>query len=118
MIKIRVQSKSHISQFTSLLHPVRGREERSHMMTKDKKVEHINQIDMSNLKFPTFAVYQNPKDYPGRCVARLFEGERPTNIVIIRKRAHELHQLFRNETRMMFLPKLPGDPENLVGVWM
>lgn len=88
------------------------------MITKDEGIEHINQIDMSNVKIPTFAIYQNPKDYPGRCVARLFDGEQPTNIVIIRKRAHELHQLFRNETRMMFLPKLPGDPENLVGVWM
>lgn len=88
------------------------------MIIKDRTIEHIEQIDMRGLKFPTFAVYQNTKDYPGKCVARLFEGERPTNIVIIRRRAHEIHQIFKNETRMMFLPKLPGDPENLVGVWM
>ena len=84
----------------------------------DKIVEEIEQIDMSEMKLPSFAIYKNPTDYPGKSVARLFEGDKPTNVVIIKKNIRELHTLFRYRTRMTFLPKLPGDPENLVGVWM
>ena len=84
----------------------------------DKIVEDIYQIDMSELKLPSFAVYKNPTDYPGKSVARLFEGDKPTNVVIIKKNVRELHSLFRNQTRMTFFPPLPGDFRNLVGVWM
>lgn len=42
---------------------------------KDKIAEDIDQIDMSELKLPSFAIYKNPTDYPGKSVARLFEGE-------------------------------------------
>lgn len=84
----------------------------------DKIVESIAQIDMSELKLPSFAVYKNPTDYPGKSVARLFEGDNPTDVVIIKKNVRELHSLFRNQTRMTFFPPLPGDFRNLVGVWM
>ena len=111
-----MQSKSYISQFTSLLRPVRGRGERSNM--NDKIVEDIEQIDMSKLTLPSFAIYKNPTDYPGKSVARLFEGDKPTDVVLIKKNVRELHSLFRNRTRLTFFPPLPGDPGNLVGVWM
>lgn len=87
-------------------------------MIKDKIAVDLEQIDMGGLKLPSFAVYKNPTDYPNKSVARLFEGEKPTNVVIVKKNVRELHNLFRYRTRMTFLPKMPGDPENLVGVWM
>ena len=49
---------------------------------EDKIVEAIDQIDMSDLELPSFAIYKNPKDYPGKTVARLFEKDCPTDIVI------------------------------------
>ena len=52
---------------------------------EDKIVEVIDQIDMSDLELPSFAIYKNPKDYPGKAVARLFEKEYPTDVVIIKK---------------------------------
>lgn len=88
------------------------------MFKRDVIVENIAQIDMSEMKIPSFAIYKNPTDYPGKSVARLFEGSRPTNIVIVRKNVKELHTLFRYHTRLMFLPATPWDPQNLVGVWM
>lgn len=87
-------------------------------MVEDKIVENLDQIDMSGMKLPSFAIYKNPTDYPGKSIARLFEGEKPTNVVIIKKNVRELHALFRYRTRMTFLPPLPGDAYNLVGVWM
>lgn len=87
-------------------------------MAGDKIVEAIDQIDMSDLELPSFAIYKNPEDYPGKTVARLFEKDCPTDVVIIRKDVRELHQLFRYRTRMSFMPPLPGDSANLVGVWM
>ena len=87
-------------------------------MAGDKIVEAIDQIDMSDLKLPSFAIYKNLKDYSGKTVARLFEKDRPTDVVIIGKDVRELHKLFRYRTRMSFMPPLPGDPANLVGVWL
>lgn len=84
----------------------------------DKIIEEIEQIDMSEMKLPSFAIYKNPTDYPGKSVARLFEGDHPTNVVLIKKNVRELHSIFRDRTRLTFFPPLPGDSGNLVGVWM
>ena len=84
----------------------------------DKIVEDIEQIDMSGLELPSFAIYKNPTDYPGKSVARLFEGDKPTNVVLIKKNVRELHSILRDRTRLTFFPPLPGDFGNLVGVWM
>lgn len=51
----------------------------------DKKVQSVKEIDFSDLVLPMIAVYKNPEDYPNDCVARVFDLERPTNIVIIKK---------------------------------
>lgn len=84
----------------------------------DKIIEDIEQIDMSEMELPSFAIYKNPTDYHGKSVARLFEGDKPTNVVLIKKNVRELHSIFRDRTRLTFFQPLPGDSGNLVGVWM
>ena len=88
------------------------------VIARDQIIEHIKQINIYDFELPNFMVYRSPKGYPGKCVARLFKGEHPTNIVIVRKNASEMHQLFRDETKMAFFPRTQWDPENLVGLWM
>lgn len=87
-------------------------------IVRDQAIEHIKQINIYDFEMPNFMVYQSPKGYPGKCVARFFKGIQLSNIVIIRKNASEMYRLFRDETKMAFFPRNQWAPENLVGVWM
>lgn len=42
-------------------------------------------IDFSGLVLPIIVVYKNPEDYPNDCVARVFDLERPTNVIIVKE---------------------------------
>lgn len=53
-------------------------------------VESFNCIDVFNLKLPIIAIFRCPEDYPDKCVARLFDGNKATNIVVIRDKVEEL----------------------------
>lgn len=41
---------------------------------------------------PCIGVYNRPSDYPDKCVARLFDGTKPTNIIIIRNTVEEIRE--------------------------
>lgn len=84
---------------------------------KDVIVHDIRQIDLSEITMAIFAVYDRPVDYPDHCVARLFDVDKPTNIVIKRSTVKEMQGYFR-QTALMFHPRDNGDPGNLVGTWM
>lgn len=64
------------------------------------------------------AVYKNPEDYPNYCVARVFDLERPTNIVIIKKTVREIKEDIEQHTGMVFLNREVGDVLSLVGVYL
>lgn len=41
---------------------------------------------------PIICVFNRPDDYPDKCVARLFEGTAPTNIIITRNTVEEIRE--------------------------
>lgn len=84
----------------------------------DKKVQSVQEIDFSDLVLPMIAVYKNPEDYPNYCVARVFDLERPTNIVIIKKTVREIKEDIEQHTGMVFLNRKVGDVLSLVGVYL
>lgn len=84
----------------------------------DKKVQSVQEIDFSDLVLPMIAVYKNPEDYPNYCVARVFDLERPTNIVIIKKTVREIKEDIEQHTGMVFLNREVGDVLSLVGVYL
>lgn len=84
----------------------------------DKKVQSVQEIDFSDLVLPMIAVYKNPEDYPNDCVARVFDLERPTNIVIIKKTVREIKEDIEQHTGMVFLNREVGDVLSLVGVYL
>ena len=84
----------------------------------DKQVESAYQIDFREMKFPIIAVYQNPEDYPGMYVARVWEVDRPTNVVIVKKDSDGLQQDIATHTGMAWLPRSPKDHKVLVGTWI
>lgn len=51
---------------------------------KTREVRSFVEIDIGKIQIPCIGVYNRPSDYPDKCVARLFDGTKPTNIIIIR----------------------------------
>lgn len=84
----------------------------------NQKVESINSVDMSNLSFPNIAVFYNPKDFPKQFVARVFDGGKPTNVVMVKDTLEEIVKDIRKNTSFVFIPRDSMDHPSVVGIWM
>ena len=83
-----------------------------------KTVESVKEIDFSGLKVPFIAVYQHPEDFPEKCVARIYELDRPTDTLMVKGTLEEIEKDIRENTGMTFIPRGAEDVLSLVGVWM
>ena len=84
----------------------------------DKKVNSIKEVDLSGLKMPMAAVYQNPLDYPDKVVARIFDMDKPTDTVIVKESLEEIHKDIKENTSLIFVERGADDVKSLVGVWV
>lgn len=84
----------------------------------DKRVESIKEIDFSGLKVPMIAVYKHPEDYPDKCVARVFDLDKPTNVVMVKMSVEEITMDINHNSGMIFLQRGAEDVPSLVGVWV
>lgn len=83
------------------------------------EVKSFYEVDVSDLKQMIICVYKGPEDYPDKCVARIFDGTKPTNIVIIRESVEEI----REDIIKRFPDKIPfarckGDCKSIVESWV
>ena len=53
------------------------------MKTKDVIITSFKQVNFRLIKMPFIVIYDHPKDYDNSFVARLFDIDKPTNVVII-----------------------------------
>lgn len=82
-------------------------------------VSSMEKVDLSELVCPMITVYQSPVDFPGHCVARVFDGPRPTNTVVLRRFLVEIQRDIKKHTAgMHFIPRDETDPLSIIGVWM
>lgn len=84
----------------------------------DRKVDSASQMNLERLKLPLIAIYQNPDDYPGYYIARLFDIDRPTNVVMMKKELAELQKDIREHTGLVWIKRSPNDVPALVGTWI
>lgn len=85
---------------------------------QEKRVQSIQEVDFSTLKMPMLAVYKSPDDFPGYYVARVYDMEKPTDTVMVKRSLAEIEMDIRKHTGMAFLPRTKEDVASLVGVWM
>lgn len=85
---------------------------------QDKRVESMQEVDFTGLKVPMIAVYKNPEDFPGQCVARIFDMHRPTDTIMVKGSIKEIERDIRKYTSMTFLKRGAEDVLSLVGVWL
>lgn len=77
-------------------------------------------IDLRTISnFPMISIYYNPKDYPGKYVARVFDirpGEvRPTRYIMLNDNLEELRSAMPVE--FSYMDKTPKDDPELLEVW-
>ena len=87
------------------------------MSNEDKVVE---SFDLSKItktsKFPLICIYNNPKDYPGKYVARLWDVDKPTNMVAIAESLEEIREAKPPE--MIIMERQPNDDPVIVETWI
>lgn len=83
---------------------------------KEQRVESFAAVDMSDLHFPSIAVFYNALDYPGLYVARLFDLEHPTDVMMVKETLEEIHEGI--PPTFARLPRSEDDHESVWEVWI
>ena len=86
-----------------------------------KIVEHLGQVDYSEMMVPMAVIYKNTKDVPGEYVVRLWEGAKgkPTNIEVMTGTLNEARKAIAKSGRMDFcIPRAECDDPVIVETWM
>lgn len=83
---------------------------------KDILVDSFNELDYKWIILPLIAVYKNPKDYPEKFVARLWNTNKPTNAVIVGDTLEDVRQGIPSS--MFNIGRLPKDDPTIVEVWV
>lgn len=65
---------------------------------------------------PMIVAYENPTDYPGLFVARLFNGRRRTHLITLANTLEELRGA--KPDRMRIVKRVEQDPERVVETWL
>lgn len=86
---------------------------------KTREIRSFEEVDISELRQPIICVYRYPEDYRNKCVARIFDGVRPTNIVITRNTVEQI----REDIKKCFPAMLPfarckEDCKSIVESWI
>lgn len=69
-----------------------GNKEIKAASAKDIEVVTFSNVDLSDIRVPMIAVYEHPADYPGYCIGRIFNMDRPTNIIIKKDSVEEIRK--------------------------
>lgn len=86
---------------------------------KTKEVKSFAQVDIRELRQAIICVYKNPEDFPDKCVARIFEGGKPTNIIITRETVDELRKDIKAAFPYMIpIPRSAADYKSFVESWI
>lgn len=83
---------------------------------EDVILDSLEEVDMSDLNLPLIAVFEHPRDYPEKIVARIFDGERPSNTILLKDKITDMMAELAT-TSMVWMPPHKDDPSNLIG-WM
>lgn len=86
---------------------------------KTIEVKSFTEVDTSKLKLPIICVFNHTRDYPDKCVARLFEGTVPTNIIITRNNVKEIREdIIKRFPAMTPFARSKEDHESVVETWI
>lgn len=90
------------------------------MRKQDMVLDTLEHVDFSEMKLPGIVVYENPSDYGGKVVGRVFEMAMPypTNVVIVRESLEEARDDIRAAGFRTVVGRDKADEEQVVETWM
>ena len=89
-----------------------------HPIAVNKVVNTMKEVDFEGMKLPMVAVYEKPLDFPDKYIARVFDCEKPTNVIIIRDSLEECREDITAAGFLVCLERSPSDVISIVEIWM
>lgn len=86
----------------------------------NKRVPSLAAVDYSDMKIPMAVVYNSPADFPGKVIARVWEGaiNRPTNVYCEYKSIAKCREDAETAGFTVCIPRSPTDDKSIVGTYM
>lgn len=85
-------------------------------MKKKDIVIDVFEPERANIEFPIICVYDRPDDYPEKIVARVWDLDRPTSMVMIADSIEDMR--LRKPSSMIVIPRDPEDARIIVETWV
>lgn len=87
---------------------------------KNKVIHSFSEVDLTSIAIPSIVIYRHPEDFQDQCVARVYAGSSPTNIIMLADSVEELRQDIEKECEqcIWWFGRMPADPESVVGVYI
>ena len=86
---------------------------------KNKRIQSFSEVDIAELKFPVIAIYDRPLDFPDSYVARIFDSDKPTNVILLDNNlSHIREEIKFYFPQMVRLPRAQNDVNCLVETWI
>lgn len=82
----------------------------------DVKVEDFNLVDFSGLRIPVIVIYKKPEDYPSDYVARVWDANKPTNVVLVNEELENVRH--KIPEGMIRIGRSPKDDVVIEEVWI
>lgn len=84
----------------------------------DKVVSSMEEVDFSDLFLPFITLYNNPVDYPGKFVARVFDLDKPTNCCCIYESREQAKEDAAKAGFEDIIPRMPHDDIHIVEAYV
>jgi hypothetical protein len=79
-------------------------------------LDDFTNVDVSGLKMPIISVFFDTIDIPKKYVARLFDLDKPTDIVVIKDTLEELRSIIPSE--LTRIERHQNDHPTVVEIWL
>lgn len=83
---------------------------------RDVILNDLNSVDLSDLRMAMIVIYYNAADYPGKYLARIWDSDKPTNVVIVNDNIDYLRNLIPKN--MTNIGREKEDDSCIVEVWL
>lgn len=89
-----------------------------HPIAVNKVVNTMKEVDFEGMKLPMVAVYEKPLDFPDKYIARVFDCEKPTNVIIIRDSLQACQEDIKVAGFLVCMERSLNDALSVVETWM
>lgn len=80
--------------------------------------EHIRDADLSDLKISIAVIYDKPLDFPDKFAIRIFDRDKPTNIVVLKDSLKECYEECVDGGFHARIPRSENDNPHIVESWI